>query len=97
MMWQEIKNEVSNIYSDLENDGVIPSYENWQMLVHSDTVQNLIGGYSKLWSKYAELKQHLRSVVSNALRKAQSEFDDITQIITEGRFIIMKYLYYKLL
>ncbi|XP_068203508.1 vitellogenin-like [Palaemon carinicauda] len=83
VLWQEIKNEASRIYSDLENDLVIPRLDNIRKWTHSTLVTNIAEGCSKLWNQYAHFQLILASSVSDMIRTFEEQFSGLTNVVKE--------------
>nr|WEU75127.1 vitellogenin 1a [Macrobrachium rosenbergii] len=82
-VWQEIKNEASRIYSDLENDLVIPKYDRLREWARGGLLSNVAEGCSKVWSLYSHYQNSLSSSVSNMIRTIREEFPGLTRVVTE--------------
>nr|WRM33328.1 vitellogenin 6a [Palaemon carinicauda] len=65
-VWQEIKNEASRIYEDLDYDGVVPFFHK-KLRIVSDIIHGFTIRYWKIWSKYEQARQQLSSSTSEAI------------------------------
>nr|WRM33325.1 vitellogenin 3 [Palaemon carinicauda] len=79
-LWQEAKQELHRIYSDLSYDGLIPSKETIERWWNSPSIRKMLGGYKTLWSQVDHLKKKIYETVPITIRGLKHHCSGFTKV-----------------
>ncbi|XP_064080217.1 vitellogenin-like isoform X2 [Macrobrachium nipponense] len=74
-LWQQAKEECQQIYSDLVNYNIIPSW------INIPTIRGVIGGYRMLWSQVDGIKKKINSIAKNTIQSLRSQSSSLTEAV----------------